>query len=117
MKNEEIDWNSMVEIEKSLNKRILSLESDADHITKITERNNSKTVELSENFRAEISNISGAVNNLKIEMKNCLIEMDVLITKIKQSAKKDELDVISQRIENFNAEGLITKYELNRSLE
>ncbi|MEM4260188.1 MAG: hypothetical protein QXG00_03045 [Candidatus Woesearchaeota archaeon] len=114
---EEIDWNSMIETEKYLNKRILCLENDADHITKITEANNIRAKELFENFLEQINNIKKIVEKLKIDMKDCLIEMDVLIDKIKRSAKNDEVNNISRRIEDFNPEGLITKYELHKLID
>jgi hypothetical protein len=117
MKPDEVNWTAMVDTEKILNKRILSLENDCDHIAKITQRNNSRTIEIYEQFNDELKLVKNRVEELKIGMKNCVIEMDILIGKIRQSAKNDEIKMVSDRIDNFNAEGLITKFELARTLD
>jgi hypothetical protein len=57
------------------------------------------------------------MDELHLEMKQCLITMDGLITQIKQAAKKDELQTMNLQIDAFNPEGIVTKYELKKILE
>ncbi|RJQ15713.1 hypothetical protein C4573_06190 [Candidatus Woesearchaeota archaeon] len=99
----------------TLSGRINSLEKDSTFITTFLTATSKEGEFQTNEFKEHVDKARETINNLTAQMKNCSIELDRLIQKIRYAANKEELAALQERVDAWNPEGFVTKEEFKRS--
>ena len=97
--------------------RITALERDASFITDFLSLHNDDLVSRNTEMDDELAKIRKILADIETNLKNATITFDVLVSKLKDTAQKNALDKLSERVDAWNPERFVTKYELNELLK
>lgn len=114
---QEIDFSKIYEVLQKIEKRITLLEKDSGFIEK---RINSITKDGKDKYlfmHSDTAKIKEKLNNIKKELRNCVLAMINLSEGLKVSIKKDQLDQLSEQIDTIKHEQYLTKRDLKRDLK
>jgi hypothetical protein len=101
----------------AVGKRVDSLEKDSAFITDSLMENEDHLQKMIQGSEEEIALMKEHIEFIKTTLRNARINLDILIKKLKDTTRTNELERIQERVDQWNPEGLITKYELNQTLK
>ncbi len=106
------NWNMIVSNINKMHRRLGSLEEDQEFIEEYARKRGEQIKDAGIRFREEITELEEKVLELRKSLKNITIEMNQVIDQLKDSVKQEELDRVSQRVDEWDPESLATKEEL-----
>jgi hypothetical protein len=99
-----------------VSERISLLEKDAIFITDFLADKQASFADRLTEFDRKLKEVDDTVKVVSVDIKNANIAFDKLIAQLKESAHQQSVERVSERVDAWNPERFVTRYELSRWL-